>query len=422
MKSGLNNKKETDRRNSRSWFWVLLCIIGIYSTIPLARSVQKFVYNNIGRDFFTYAVFFAIFAATAALLYLFIFRLKIKNISQYCWLLLSAGLCIYYTIQLRKHPEEAIHILEYGLLSLLIFRALSHRVRDWSIYITVVLSVLFIGTMDEFIQWMMPQRFWDIKDVIINTLAAAIFQLAVWKGIRPEVISGPVKKNSVMLLLGVATLNILFLGFCFSNTPEAVNRYTSISKNLSWLRSEEPMTEYGYKYRDPEIGTFYSRLSLEKIMEINRNTGKAYGETILKDLNSGKTFDDLLNIYTPYTNKFLYEFSIHFRRINKRFKELQEEEAVSPEERIEISSIIYRENLIMEKYFKNTLKHSKPGWSEKEIAGLQKTASLWKNDYISNAGRKTVTSFRLETAWTAIAAALIILWTSGILWTRRLDS
>ena len=420
MKSGLNNKKETDRRNSRSWFWVLLCIIGIYSTIPLARSVQKFVYNNIGREFFTYAVFFVIFAATAALLYLFIFRLKIKKISQYCWLLLSAGLCIYYTIQLRTHPEEAIHILEYGLLSLLIFRALSHRVRDWSIYITVVLSVSFIGTMDEFIQWMMPQRYWGIEDVKINTLAAAIFQLAVWKGIRPEVISEPVKKNSVMLLLGVATLNILFLGFCFSNTPDVVNCYTSISKNLSWLRSEEPMTEYGYKYRDPAIGIFYSRLSLEEIMEIDRNNGKAYGETILKDLNSGKTFGYLLTIYTPYTNPFLYEFSIHAGRLINNLGKLRETD--NPDKKIEISNIIYRENLIIENLFKTTFRYSMPGWSDKQIKDLEKTAGMWKDDYTSMAGGKIITSFTLKTVWISMAAALIILWTSGIVWTRRLDS
>ncbi len=222
MHSGLIIDKNISGREWQAWLWVLLCTIGIYSMIPLARGFQKFVYSTVGKEFFTYAALFAVVVILITLLYYLLFKLKIRNISQYIWLFLCAGAFIHFTLQLRKHPEEALHLLEYGLLSILVFKALTHRIRDRSIYVSVVLLVLFLGTVDEFIQWMTPQRYWGIEDVKLNTIAAIILQVAIWKGIRPEIISGPVKKASVMLLLGAITLNMIFLGFCILNIPNAV--------------------------------------------------------------------------------------------------------------------------------------------------------------------------------------------------------
>ena len=419
MRSGSNINKNINSQEWKSWLWVFLCTIGIYSTIPLARGFQKFVYSTVGKEFFTYAVFAVVFTILITLLYFFLFKLKIKNVSQYIWLFLCAGTCIYFTIQLRNYPEEAIHLLEYGLLSIFVFKALSHRIRDWSIYISVSCVVLFLGTVDEFIQWMIPQRYWGLEDVKINTLAAIIFQVAIWKGIKPEIISEPVKKASVMLLLGAITLNMIFLGFCLSNTPKAVKSYTSVSTKLSWLRNEEPMTEYGYKYSDPEIGTSYSRMSLKEIREFDLNNGKAYGKEILNNTHPDKPLEELFAKYKPQSNVFLYEFSVHLLRRNDNITDLPSIKDLS--EKTEISNIVYRENLILEKYFKNTLTHSEQELSYSRINDIQKTASLWEGTYISNAGGKVITAFSLNAVWLAIITVSGFIWISGLIWIRRLD-
>ena len=49
---------------------------------------------------------------------------------------------------------------------------------------------------------------------------------------------------SLKMLCGIISLNLLVLGLCLSNTPETVNNYTSIFESLSWLRNEEPITEF----------------------------------------------------------------------------------------------------------------------------------------------------------------------------------
>lgn len=175
-------------------------------------------------------------------MYFLIFRIRLKNPVQYFWLLFCSGLYLFFTLRLEEHPEEALHFVEYGLLSYFIFRALSQRIRDRTIYIITILCVSLVGIADEFMQWLLPTRFWAYKDVGLNTLAAGIFVLTVWQGIRPKIISSPVQKFSLKILRGMISLNLLFLGLCLSNTPEAVKKYSSAFESLSWLQNEEPMT------------------------------------------------------------------------------------------------------------------------------------------------------------------------------------
>ena len=38
------------------------------------------------------------------------------------------------------------------------------------------------------------------------------------------------------------------------------------------------MSEFGYKYKDPEIGIFYSRLSLKDLHKTDEQKGKYYAQ------------------------------------------------------------------------------------------------------------------------------------------------
>ncbi len=395
----------------------MLCSVGIFATVPVARNIQRFVANTVGREFFTYSVLFFVATGLAVLLYVFIFKLRVKNVSQYIWLFICTGLYVYFVIQLKRHPEEAIHFIEYGLLSYFLFKALSRRIHDQTIYLTAVLFVLFIGVIDEFLQWLTPDRYWDFRDVRLNALAGGIFLLAVWKGIKPKIISGPVKKISVNMLAGIIALNLIFLGLCLSNTPGFVKRYTATFNTLSWLQNEETMTEFGYKYKDPEIGTFYSRLTLEELREIDITNGESYGKILPQDISSGSRYKKFIRIYNPNTNPFLYEFMIHLYRREHSFYLVAKTD--EPDKKIRMNSIAFRENLLIEKYFGNTLKHSEFLWSDKKIKDLEKTASLWKGDYISKAGSRIITSFSLKEALLAIFIILIMVWISGRGWKKR---
>ncbi len=386
--------------------------------MPLARSIQSLVSNTVGREFFTYLVLSTVGLGSAALLYNFVYTLTIRKISQYVWIFICAGLYVYFTLHLKANPEESVHFVEYGILSYFIFTALSHKVRDSTIYIITPLLVLFIGTADEFIQWMIPQRIWDYRDIGLNLLASVFLMIVIWKGIKPKIISGPVKKTSVQVLVGIITIELIISGLCLSNTPGNVSYYTQIFNKTAWLQNEEPMTDFGYKHIDPEIGTFYSRFTLQELREIDYNRGSSYKGTLPVDISSRKLRKELLKKYNPTTDPFLYELLRHIMRRNILNEQLLK--TGIPDKKIQISSVVYKENLLVEKYFAQTLKQFGYKWPEEKTEGLKRTAAQWQGDYISKIGTLT-TSFNLKTAWIVIVIALLILWTSVFLWMKRLE-
>lgn len=409
--------RETERWELKSWLWVFFFSLFIFSTVPLARGVQRFVYSTIGKEFFTYAVFLIVLVALTILLYLFVFKLRIRRVSQYIYLLICASIYGYFIIRLKEHPEEAIHFVEYGILYYLFFVALSKKIRDRTIYITSAFFVLFVGTLDEFLQWMMPERFWDFRDVGFNALAGVIFMFGLWKGIRPENINRPVKRLSVNVLLWIITINLLFLGLCLSNTPKTVNYYAERLNLLSRLKDEEIMAEYGHKHIDPEIGIFYSRPSLKQLREVDAYYGSSYGEEIANAFERGMTYEDLITAYSPPANPFLYEFVIHLERRDNALKNL--EEPISLYTAMRSSDIAFKENLILERYFSNTLSYSGYTLPDEIIAELRENASPGDKIYISRVGN-LITIFNLRTAWSVILITIIALWTGGSIYKRRL--
>ena len=402
----------------RAWLWVLLCTLGIYSTIPLARSFQKLVYKSVGKEFFTYLVFFVIAAGLITLLYLFIFKFKIKSVSQYACLIFCAGLYIYFTVQLSDSPEEAIHIIEYGLLAFFVFKALSHKIKDWTIYITAAFIIMLLGTVDEFIQWMMPARYWDYRDVGINFLAGAIFLFAIWKGIRPANISSRVKNHSIRVLVGVITLNLIFMGLCLSNSPDNIKRYTSAIGYLSWLQREEPMTEFGHRNYDHQIGYIYSRLRLEDLSQIDSENGKSYGKLIYDDNNAGLSGKAMIEKYGPDSNPFIYEFLLHHFRTAFYIKKFYDSSDLH--DKSEFARIVLNESLIIKKYFATTFQNSGLKWLKFDRDNL-KAAVLQDNDsYISRTGI-LITGLDINTARAAILFILFIVWIGGKIWKRKVS-
>ena len=415
MKDSLNTEKPskyTAACDWSSWLPVVLCSVIIFATIPFARSFQKLVYDTIGREFFIYFVGVTIISGSVILFYSLIIRLKVRQRSQYLWILLCAGLYLYTTIQLDEHPEEAVHLLEYGILSYFIFRALGRSVRDTTVYISALFFVSFIGTMDELLQWMMPQRVWDLRDIGLNTFAGGIFLLGIWKGIRPEMIHKPVRKVSMKLLAWIITANLLFIGLCFANTPDIVKRYTSVADSLSWLLDEESMTEFGYMHTDKDIGVLFSRFRIEELKDIDIHKGVYYGNILKWNIIRGMDHDDLIKAHPPYKDKFLYEFLIHLaRRENNLLKTIEDDKTRH-------AFIALKEDLILQRYFGNTLDLSGLRIPDEIYRELTELSSSWREDYSSNAGARLITSITPRAVRTVIILALALVWILYGFWRR----
>jgi len=352
-----------------AWLWVALCTLSIFLVVPLARTIQKFVSARWGRAFFGYGVLAATAVAFCILIFILVFRLKVRSASNYLWLTAVAALYVHFTLQLWRAPEEAVHFLEYGLLGFFLFRALSLTIRDESIYPTAFLIGSLIGIFDEVLQWMMPGRYWDFRDAGLNALAIGLFQVALWRGIKPLVISGKIGPKSIRRVSILLAANMIFLGLCASNTPRRVAAYTRRLPFLSFLVEEEPMYEFTQKHADPEIGIFYSRLSIDDLEKEDAERSGHWGK-ILQDWKD-KDYGLFLREHHPLLHPFLYEMRIHIFRRDRKADEAAR--AKDEESRREALFIAFKENLILEKYFGHTLEVSTYRWSDEKKAEIAAT-------------------------------------------------
>ena len=339
-----------------SWLWVVLWSLVILATIPLARTIQVYVSTHWGSASFTYVVL-TVIASALAFVIGYLIRLKTASRRHYVWIAISSAVFIAYTLRLRESPEEAVHFVQYGVLGVLLFRALSHRVRDISIYFSAAILGALIGTIDEAIQWLTPQRYWAYSDIWLNFLAVALVQIIIAKGLDPRIISGPPKPHSIQLTSRLSIMLLLLFIACVLNTPARVAWYATHMPALQFLtRNPSTMTEYGFLYVDPRIGVFRSRLSPEELHRQDTENGKE-AALILDSYRQNDEYIRFLNTYMPYDEPLIYEARVHlFRRDTylaqaKRYREDESDYQMHMD-------VAYRENQILEHYFPNTLKHS----------------------------------------------------------------
>jgi hypothetical protein len=357
-----------------AWLWVALCILAIFLVVPLARTIQRFVTAHWGRALFAYGVLAATAVAFLAIISYLVFRLKIRSPSNYAWLAAVAGLYIYFTLQLWRAPEEAVHFLEYGLLGFFLFRALSHSISDRSIYLTAFFIGSLTGIFDEILQWAMPGRYFDFRDAGLNALATGLFQIALWKGIKPKIISERMTPRSVRRVSILLAINILLLALCASNTPRRVAAYASRLPSLSFLLKEEPMYEFTQKHADPEIGMFYSRLSVEGL-EGEDSRSSDHWASILREWKE-KDYALFLREHHPLLHPFLYEMRIHIFRRDRKLEEAAQSKGEKA--RRKALFIAYNENMILEKYFGRTLEKSTYHWSTEKKTEISDLVDLTK--------------------------------------------
>ncbi len=206
--------KEPHEKQGVSWMWAGAWLAFIYLTIPFARSIQKVVYEQANKTLFLWITFLAFAMAAGWLIRALLRKQWTARPAQILILAGIGGLYSWIIWSLRTHPEEAFHLVQYGVLSLLLFRALSHRLQDPSIYVVVTLVGASLGILDELIQWVVPQRVFDYRDIGINVLGAGLIQVALAIGIRPAFVRWPGSRKGIRLTCGMALLNLLLLLFC----------------------------------------------------------------------------------------------------------------------------------------------------------------------------------------------------------------
>ena len=176
------------KRERRLWFAAGLCTLLIYSTLYVARPATEFLRQ---QNLLRLLVLLA-FLTVAALV---VWRLWAEGAGRRV-MMTAAAVGLFYVGLLTlvpMMPEERLHFLEYGVVAALIYLALCERraraaeadptsrdplVRLPPAVVAVILTAI-LGWIDEAIQAVLPNRYYDLRDVAFNSAAAVICLLSV---------------------------------------------------------------------------------------------------------------------------------------------------------------------------------------------------------------------------------------------------
>ena len=161
----------SSNRERRLWIWVLIVVIAIYSTLALANKLAESLQNNE-----LFGVGFFIFACLLVLATIITHGLKSRPGSAEIFVALGIAASYILVFVRMSIPTERSHLIEYGVLAILIFEALKERKSQGQhVPVPAILAFLassIIGVLDECVQAFIPRRVFDYRDILFNVLAA----------------------------------------------------------------------------------------------------------------------------------------------------------------------------------------------------------------------------------------------------------
>ena len=167
------------------WLQVFLCSVLIFITIPYTPLIWKTLSAAQKSQVIIGIYFLALLLGISILIYL-LFLKKERSIFPYFWFLIAVLLYVQSFSILNEFPVEKVHLIEYGILGFLVFKALKNNLKNLNVYIWSLLLIFYVGIFDETIQWLIPNRIGDIIDVWLNTKSGVLSLLLIGLVIRPR--------------------------------------------------------------------------------------------------------------------------------------------------------------------------------------------------------------------------------------------
>ena len=96
------------------------------------------------------------------------------TLSRYALLAGLAAVYAYLLSAFAQFPAERLHLVEYGFMGYMILRAIRIDLpKGWAYALAWGITDL-VGIGDECIQLVLPQRFFEVKDIQLNAISAGL--------------------------------------------------------------------------------------------------------------------------------------------------------------------------------------------------------------------------------------------------------
>ena len=204
------------------------------------------------------------FLAIAAVAFLYaIARIRERRMLRFAGLALTAALLWLEGVILGRggiadtgiaaqvSVAERIHLVEYGLLVYLLYRACKPA-GDLSMLVLPLLGVTLAGVLDEGMQWFVETRVGEIRDVLLNFYAGVCGLLFSLSLEPPRDLVWRLGEPGRRRVASAVAITVLALGAFFSTA------------------------HLGHEHEDPEIGRFRSWHDLEELSQATADRAKAW--------------------------------------------------------------------------------------------------------------------------------------------------
>ena len=158
-------------QEKKLWICAFVVVIAIFSTLFIGQPLVDLFQNQNTQAW--------IFGSVMILVGTTILVHGVKTKPGKLELTLILGIvAVYVMFFLRLGLSERTHLMEYSVLAIFIHKALNERIGTKKGFISVALISFFItfiiGVIDEGLQFFLPNRVFDVEDIIFNRMAAAM--------------------------------------------------------------------------------------------------------------------------------------------------------------------------------------------------------------------------------------------------------
>jgi len=150
---------------NRLWNLIIIYVLFIYVSLPFFPAFISTLSDFISKELLN-LLSLLMSISFFLLLSVCIYNKKHK-LNQFLLIISPLLLLTYLSLSLDVWVER-IHFIEYAVLGLLISRTVNVRTLHGIIYTGCLVTL--IGAVDEIIQWFLPNRVGDMRDVFMNSV------------------------------------------------------------------------------------------------------------------------------------------------------------------------------------------------------------------------------------------------------------
>ena len=147
-------------KSYRATIFILLC-----SALPIlsifGRQLQRWAYEELSKELLGWLLIGLLVVGVGVVIYLLL-RMGWRKLWHLLWL---APIFLWLPWTMSVHPEERLHFLLFGALGWLAPQIVA---LPWAL-----LALLSLAVGDEVLQYFLPSRVGELRDVGVNVLAAS---------------------------------------------------------------------------------------------------------------------------------------------------------------------------------------------------------------------------------------------------------